>query len=237
MYRPEHNTKVVIFGGGGFARLAYVYFSNDSPYQVVAFTVHREYLRENTILGLDVIPFDQINQKYPPDEYKMFVAIGYENLNKARARVYFECKQLGYDLVSYISSRSSYWSEIEIGDNSFVYENNAIHPFVKIGNDVIIGSSNHIGHDSVIEDHCFLAGNVMIPGFVRIGAYSFIGGNSTLRDGITIGSECMIGAGAVILKNTKPGEVYVVENTQPSKVNSSILGQLMHSPFFRKEHH
>ena len=165
----------------------------------------------------------------------MFVAIGYENINRARANVYMQCKELGYELISYISSRSSYWPEFEIGDNCFVYENNSIHPFVKIGNDVIIGSGNHIGHDTIIEDHCFLAGQVMLPGFMHIGAYSFLGANSTFRDGITIGAGTVIGAGAVILKDTKPGEVYIADPTRPAPINSATIGKLMHSPFFRNK--
>ena len=225
--------KVVIFGAGGFARLAYTYLTKDSPYQVVAFTVHSRYQRESTLLGLEVIPFEDITRKYPQDEFSMFVAIGYEQVNRARAGVYDECKRSGYRLISYISSRATSFGELSIGDNVFIFENNSIHPFVTIGNDVIVGSGNQIGHDTVVEDHCFLAGHVMLPGYTHIGAYSFLGANSTFRDGINIGSGTVVGAGAVILKDTKPGEVYIADATKPAPISSSTMGKLMHSPYFR----
>ena len=99
---------------------------------------------------------------------------------------------------------------------------------------VILGSGNHIGHDTVIEDHCFVAGHAMIPGFVRFGQYCFVGGNATFKDGINIAPECIIGAGSIILRDTRQAEVYIPESTKPAKVDSAILGPLMHSPYFGK---
>ncbi len=151
--------KVVIFGAGGFARLAYVYLTKDSPYEVAAFAVHRKYLKEEKLLGLEVLPFERIEESYPPERFAMFVAIGYERVNKARAAVYDSCKGKGYELISHISSKTALWDEIEIGDNCFIFENNSIQPFVKIGNDVVIGPGNCIGHDSSLGDHCFVAGH------------------------------------------------------------------------------
>lgn len=232
--KRQSNKEIVIFGCGGFGRLAHVYFSHDSPFDVVGFSVHEKYLTQSQLFGLEVVPFEDVEKRFPPDRYSMFVAVGYENLNMARANVYRESKRKGYKLVNYISSKSSYWEAPEVGDNSFIFENNAIHPFVRIGNNVIIGSGNHIGHDTVIDDHCFIAGHVMIPGAVRIGPYCFLGANSTLRDGISIGERSIIGAGTVIQKSTNQGEVYIARGEEPVKINSSILAKLMHSPFFRQ---
>ncbi len=188
---------------------------------------------KSTLLDLEVVPFEEITSRYPPDEYQLFIAIGYEQVNRARAGVYDECKQTGYSMISYISSRATSFGDLSMGENVFIFENNSIHPFVTIGNDVIIGSGNQIGHDTVIEDHCFLAGHVMLPGYTHIGAYSFLGANSTFRDGINIGAGTVVGAGAVILKDTKPGEVYIADATKPAPITSATMGKLMHSPYFR----
>ena len=62
-----------------------------------------------------------------------------------------------------------------------------IQPNVRIGNDVILWSGNHIGHDSTIEDHCFIASHAVISGNVTIGEpYCFVGVNATFRDGVTV---------------------------------------------------
>ena len=58
----------------------------------------------------------------------MFVAVGYQDLNKFRARKYEEAKAKGYELISYVSSRASNFGGVEIGDNCFVLEFAAIQP-------------------------------------------------------------------------------------------------------------
>ncbi len=215
--------RVVIFGTGDFAQVAFVYLSKDSVYDVAAFTVDEEYITERKIHGLDVVPFERIAETHPPERFALFVAIGYRKVNKARAEVYDRCKEKGYELISYISSKALQWGEIEIGDNCFVFENNVIQPFVKIGNDVIMWSGNHIGHHSSIGDHCFIASHAVISGRVKIGPYCFIGVNATLRDGITVAPECVIGAGAVILKDTKAQGVYAAKSTEPADILSPEL--------------
>ena len=42
----EKTRKLVLFGDSAFAEIAREYFDHDSPYEVVAFTVTSEYLRD-----------------------------------------------------------------------------------------------------------------------------------------------------------------------------------------------
>lgn len=202
------SSRVVIFGTGGFAQVAHFYLTHDSPHEVVAFTVDKEYMKDKELFGLPVVSFEDVKSKYPPDEFQMFIAIAYNNLNKTRADKYHQAKSKGYKLISYLNSKSVHWGNTEIGDNCFIFENQTIQPFVKIGNDVIIWSGNHIGHHSVIGDHCFITSHVVISGYAEIGPYCFLGVNSTLRDGVKVAPECIIGAGALILKDTVEKGVY-----------------------------
>ena len=218
--------KVVIFGTGDFARIAEVYLTADSPYEVVAFTVHRERLETTQLRQKPVVAFEELEQKYPPDEYSMFVAIGFGRVNKSRAEIYDVCKSRGYELITYVNSKAVSWGEIEIGDNCFIFENNVIQPFARIGNNVILWSGNHIGHDATIEDHCFISSHVVVSGNVTVGNHSFLGVNATIRDGVTIGPESVIGAAAVILKDTPPQAVYRTTETLISKVTSDRLRHL-----------
>lgn len=215
--------KVVIFGCSDFARVADVYLTADSPYQVAAFTVHEEHMTQTELRGRPVVPFERLHETHPPDQFAMFVAIGFSRVNKARAEVYDECKRRGYELIRYVNSRAAQWGEVEIGDNGFIFENNVIQPFAKIGNDVILWSGNHIGHDAVIGDHCFIASHAVISGRVVVGPYSFIGVNATIRDGVTIAPECVIGAGALIVKDTEFQGVYAGPVAEKSRVPSYRL--------------
>lgn len=218
--------KVVLFGNGQIASVVYYYLTYDSPYEVVGFTVDRSHIQEESLFGLPIVPFEDVQSIFPPDEYKMFVSISYRQVNKLRADKYHQAKEKGYKLISYISSKASIWTGLVIGDNCFIMENNVIQPFVEVGNNVIIWSGNHIGHHTVIKDHCFLASHVLISGYVTIEPYCFFGGNSTVRDGIVIAKESVIGAGSLILKSTKEMGVYIGSPAQLFPQSSNELKRI-----------
>jgi sugar O-acyltransferase (sialic acid O-acetyltransferase NeuD family) len=206
--------KLVIFGAGDIARLAHYYFTRDSEHDVVAFTVDQKYRQADTFLDLPLVPFEDVLARYSPGEYKMFVALSYARMNKLREEKYQQAKASGYELVSYVSSRCSFLTDNPVGDNCFILEDNTIQPFVKIGNNVTLWSGNHIGHDALIEDHCFIASHIVVSGYVRIGNNCFIGVNATLRNSITIAPETLIGAGAVIMKDTVAKGVYLPQRAE-----------------------
>jgi sugar O-acyltransferase (sialic acid O-acetyltransferase NeuD family) len=217
---------LVIFGSGDIAQLAHFYFSTDSEYEVVAFTVNAAYLTDATFCGLPVIAFEEIASHYSPDKYEFFIALSYSKLNAVRKEKYLAAKAMGCRLASFISSRATVLNDGCIGENCFIFEDNTIQPFVTIGNNVTLWSGNHIGHHSTIKDHCFIASHVVISGGVEIGEQCFIGVNATLRDHIKIGEKCVIGAGALLLADAEPEGVYIGTATERSKVPSTRLRKI-----------
>ena len=213
-------SQVVVFGTTDFAQVAAEYLRADSPHDVVAFTVHERYIDEPELLGLPVVPFERLAETHPPSSTAMFVAIGFSGVNKTRRAMYEECKGRGYELISYVSSKALPFGELDVGDNTFVFEANVIQPFVRIGSNVIVWSGNHIGHHSRIEDHCFIASHAVISGNVTIGEESFVGVNATFRDGVKVAPRNVIGAGALIMKDTEEGAVYSVPGTKPRDMKS-----------------
>jgi sugar O-acyltransferase (sialic acid O-acetyltransferase NeuD family) len=202
-------TDLVIFGAGDIARLAHHYFTRDSGFTVRAFVVDAAFRTAETFLDLPLVDVERAAAEYPPSQCGMFVALSYARMNALRAEKYALAKGLGYQLASYVSSRCTNLADAAVGDNCFILEDNTIQPFVRIGSNVTLWSGNHIGHDSVIEDHVFISSHVVVSGHVRVGEYSFLGVNATLRNGITIGAHSLIGAGAVIMEDTAPHGVYV----------------------------
>jgi sugar O-acyltransferase (sialic acid O-acetyltransferase NeuD family) len=214
--------QLVIFGTGDVARLANFYFRTDSPHDVAAFVVDAPFKNSDTFEGLPLVSAEEVVKRYPPSGYAAFVAIGYSRMNRARKEKYDQMRGVGYELVSYVSSRCTYLTTPP-GDNCFILEDNTVQPFVTIGNDVTLWSGNHIGHDSVIEDHCFITSHVVVSGHVRVGAGSFLGVNATLRNDIKIGPESLIVAGAVITKNTPPKSVFYPERAKRAPKSSDEI--------------
>jgi sugar O-acyltransferase (sialic acid O-acetyltransferase NeuD family) len=201
--------KLVIFGAGDIARLAHFYFSTDSEHEVVAFTADPAFRSDESFLELPFVAFEDVARLFPRSRHQMFVALSYAKMNRVRAEKYDQARSLGYTLASYVSSRCSFLTQYPIGGNCFILEDNTVQPFVRIGNNVTLWSGNHIGHDSTIGDHCFISSHVVVSGHVHIEASCFIGVNATLRNSIRIGEQSLIGAGALIMKDTKPHSVYL----------------------------
>lgn len=214
---------LIIFGAGDIAQLAHYYFSVDSDYEVVAFSVDAAYITTNEFCGLPVVPFEELAEHYAPNKYDLFVALSYSKLNQIRKEKYLAAKALGYRIASYVSSRASVLNQGKIGENCFIFEDNTIQPFVTIGNNVTLWSGNHIGHHSTIYDHCFIASHVVVSGGVEIGEQCFIGVNATLRDHIKIGEKCVIGAGTLILADAEPEGVYIGQATMRAKIPSARI--------------
>jgi sugar O-acyltransferase (sialic acid O-acetyltransferase NeuD family) len=215
--------KLVVFGAGDIARLAKHYFETDSDHHVVAHVVDAEYRTSETFEGLPLVEFSDVVRRFPPDAHKMFVAVSYAQMNRVRAGKYARARELGYELVSYVSSRCTYLSAHSPGDNCFILEDNTVQPFVRIGNNVTLWSGNHIGHDSIIDDHCFVASHVVISGRVHVKPFCFLGVNATVRNGITLAEATLVGAGALVLKNTRPKDVLVGHRAERFPKNSDLI--------------
>jgi sugar O-acyltransferase (sialic acid O-acetyltransferase NeuD family) len=215
--------KIVIFGTGDIAQIANYYFEIDSEYDVVAFTVDKAFCTSDSFENKPLVAFEDLFETYPPENFKLFIALSYTQMNKLREKKYIEAKQKGYTLVSYISSRCSYLSQFKAGENCFIFEDNTIQPFVKIGDNVTLWSGNHIGHHSTIKSHNFISSHVVVSGHCTIESHCFIGVNATLGHGVTIAKECLIGAGSIITKNSDERGVYVPAKTAKLDKTSDLF--------------
>jgi len=215
--------KLVIFGTKATAEVIDFYFTHDSDYEVVAFTVDAAYVDRDEHRARPLVAFEELQSRFPPDDHDLFVAIGFQRMNAVRAEKFAEAKSMGYRLASYLSSKASAWPGFSAAENTFVMENNTIQPFVNIGHDTILWSGNHVGHHATIGAHCFVSSHVVISGRVKVGDYSFLGVNSTLRDGITLGEATMVGAGSLVLADTPAEAVLATAGSEIRRVSSRKL--------------
>ncbi|RDC64122.1 acetyltransferase [Adhaeribacter pallidiroseus] len=196
-----------MFGDSAFAEIAYEYFSYDSEYEVMAFTVSKEFIKKDSLFGLPIVAFEEVDKMFDPSFYEMHIAITYDKINRIRIEFYKQAKEKGYKLANYISSKAFVWRNVDLGDNCFIFEDNTIQPFVKIGSNNVFWSGNHIGHHSSIGSHNFISSHVVISGFCEIGNANFIGVNATMANNLTIGNDCLIGSSVHIVKSVKDGSL------------------------------
>lgn len=214
---------MIVVGTDLFAEVVRDYFHEYTDKCVRAFACHAQYKCKDTFGGLPVVTIEELDHQYPPGAVEVFVAIGYRKMNKLRQATYEELKARGYSFASFIAPNVKTWSSNHFGENVFVFENNVIQPHVKIGNNTILWSGNHIGHHSSIGNHCFISSHVVVSGSCKIGDNCFLGVNSTLHDSLSIGPENLIGAGAVIARDTREREVFVPSATKAFPKTSDRL--------------
>jgi len=214
------NKKLIIVGDSSFAEIAYEYFSHDSAYEVVSFCVEKSHLSKTSLFNLPVISFETLTSIYPPENFDIFVAIPYAELNQLRSRLMNEAKNKGYTLASYISSKAFVWQNVKIGEHCFIFENNTIQPFVEIKKNVVLWSGNHVGHHSIIENNCFISSHVVISGHCHIKRNSFLGVNSTIANNVTIGEYNWLSPNVTIMRNTPDESLFKTNTTKPYEINT-----------------
>ena len=218
--------KIVIFGTGDLDQRIFYYLKNSED-EVVAFSANKSNIESDKLLGLPVVGFENVEKEYPPEEFSMFIALAYSEMNKKRRKFFDEAKNKGYELYSYIHPSTKIWDEFEMGENCFILAENIIQPFVKIGDNVLIGSNNLISHNTIIEDNCFLTSNITLGGHITIGANSFVGLSATINQRVKIGEECIIGAGTLITKDVNDKEVYAENSSKKLPQPSDEIGDMI----------
>jgi len=215
--------KIIIYGVGKFAEYVRYVFDNDSEFKVVAYCIESKFLASNMTNETDIplLNFDNIEVDYPKEQFKMFIAVGDNNI---RERIFHEAKAKGYELVSYISNKATYWDNLVFGENVIITEDTGIQPFVTIGdNCIIIGAK--IGHHSKIGNNVLMS-CTFLAGDVEIGDNSFLGLNSSYKQKVKIGKHNIIGMSSLITDDTKDYEIYTSKKALKRNISSKRINYL-----------
>lgn len=206
---------VVIFGTSKVAEIIYSNMLEDesSIWNPVAFSVDGEYLKEKEKFGRPVVAFEDIEKEYSPKEYKMFIAMGYHNMNKLRAKKCGEAEEKGYELVSFIHSGADVSDTAIIGKNTLILNNVSVGPFSKIGDNVCIYNGAIVSHHVTIGDNVWMTSGSVVGGNSAVGDNCFLGINSTVAHNIRVEANNFVGTNAVLTKSTEKDSVYIVRDT------------------------
>ena len=212
--------RVVVFGTGVGADTAYRYLSRDSPHVVSGFAVDAAYLSRREFHGLPVVEYESVTERFPPDEFKMFILMGFQRMNAVRTAKYLDAKSKGYECVSYVSSHHYALEGVTVGENCFILDSQTFNLDVRFGNNIMVWSGNHFGDRSVIGDHSWISSHVTISGDVSVGESCFLGVNACVSNDVQLGPRTFVGAGAVIAKSTAADSVHVAPSSRVVAMSS-----------------
>ncbi len=201
--------KLIIFGNEDLARLVYYYVKKDDPTRTVeAFTVNEKYIKEESFCGLPVIPFENIEKMYPPEDYEILLAVGYSHMNDIRKTIFEKCKEKGYNLANYIHSSVSN-NDIEMGEGNIILESCLLYPYAKMGNGNFLWDHILISHDVVVGDFNLFTSYADTSGYVTIGNNCFLAKHCIIKEHVKIADYTLVGANAYVSKDTNEYDVIV----------------------------
>lgn len=220
-------SNLVLYGTGRGAAVAHRFLTKDSPHKVVAFTVDSKFMTATTYRGLPVVAYEEVEKHFPPDSYRMLILLGYQQMNGLREQKYREAKEKGYTLESYVASDIFQAEPICVGENCFILDNQSISLDVKIGNNVVMWSSNHVGDMTVIDDHAWLTSHVTIAANAHIGERAFLGIGAAVSNKVVIGRASFVGANVLISSNVADESVYLEGKSAVPNMTSGVFMRVM----------
>lgn len=155
--------RLIIYGTGPMARLAWHYFTMDSDYDVTAFVTDDAPC--SSFCSLPVLLFADMLHTFARAEYEIFVT---EEIPAASPECFFsgtryrQAREAGYTLASYISSRALFLEVPAHGDNVFIMEGVAVQPNVRLGSNVLVGSHCTLEMGSTVPDHRYLPSSTIV---------------------------------------------------------------------------
>lgn len=221
--------KLVVFGTGEGARLILWTLGAKAATRIAGFAVDREYLTTTEFAGKPVVPVDELTKRFPPEDHEAIVIVGHHKLNTVRQQKYQALKSLGYAMANIVHESNDFDPAVLQGDNCLILQRQLVHLDVRIGSNIVMWSGCHLGDRTRIGDHVWLGGMVCLNGDVDIGDYCVLGSNCTISSSVRVAEKCFIGASALINKCTKPGRVYIEQETPELAMSSgryvAILGR------------
>lgn len=199
-YGREIVKDIIIIGTGGHAKVIadIVLCAGDN---LVGFlTSDRD---KDTFVGKPILGNDTDFAKYK-DSYFM-IAIGNPNV---RHRMANSMPHIKWYTAIHPSSTISAMNTF-VGEGSVVMPNAVINPYAQIGKHCIINTGAIVEHDNTIADFAHISVGTKLAGTVNIGIRTWVGAGATISNGISVCNDCVIGAGAVVVKSIQEPGTYV----------------------------
>lgn len=216
--------KCLIVGNSVYAGMLNDYLKSDEKYEVVGFTVEKEYIGSNIFEGLKVIPYETIEEEFRPNEFRLLLGVGYSDMNDTKEHLFKIYHKKGYLFETYIHPSAVIPADLKMGEGNIFFEGVIVQRGSIIGDGNVFFSRTLIAHDCKIGNFnsfsfASLAGNVIVKN------KCFMGMGSVVGEEVTIEDRVFIGANAYVNENIKQGRAVLGEKGKI--VDRDISGRIM----------
>lgn len=113
---------------------------------------------------------------------------------------------------------------VVIGSGTVLLAGSIVNADSKIGNGCILNTAASIDHDCVVEDYAHVSVGAHLAGTVKIGKRTWVGIGASVSNNLEICDDCMIGAGAVVVRTIMKKGTYVGIPAREMQVMSKFQG-------------
>lgn len=197
--------EIYIVGAGTYGEVMYE-LAKVLGYKVKGFYDEDEEKKDNILMGVKVKgKFSELRANEIQNK-KFIVAIGN---NTVRNSLMMKINSLGGKTPTLIHPSAVISPSAEIGKGVYIHANVYIWTKVIVKDFCIISPNVVIAHHSKLGKACLISTLSGVGASIKLGDRCFIGMGSTIVTGVKkIGSDSIIGAGAVVLKNIESNSVY-----------------------------
>ena len=212
--------KVILAGNAITANILYAYLRSDARYEVLGLTVDDQFLPASRVEGLQAVGLSEVARVFPPDQCRVVMAIGYNDLNRVRESMFTRLKSMGYSIETYVHPDAHVYTELPLGEGCVVLPAAVIEPGAQIGVNSMVWCNVTLAHHCCVEENCWIAAGTVISGQATVQRNSFVGVNATVVNDVTVGAYNVIGAHAMISKDTKSHAVHLARSAEPFRYSS-----------------
>ncbi len=212
--------KVILAGNAVTAEILLAYLRQDGRYEVVGFTVDDDYSGKGEMAGYRTVGLSEAVNAFSPNSHRVIMAMGYSDLNRTREAMFSRLTAMGYIAETYIHPDARVYADKALGEGSVVLPGAVIEPHAEVGANTMVWCNVTLAHHSNLGDHCWAASGTVVSGQAKVLHNTFLGVSSTVVNAVTVGQFNVIGAGALISRDTKPYSVHLARSAEPFRYSS-----------------
>ena len=155
------------------------------------------------LMGFPILGTTQLLESLNDGQTDFVIAMGNNQIRKQIAQKY------SVHWVSIIHPSVQIGLQATIGVGTTILAGAVINACATVGEHCIINTGAIVEHDNVIGDYVHISPRVALGGTVMIGEMSHVCIGAIVKNDIKICSDCVIGAGAVVVKDITESGTYV----------------------------
>lgn len=150
----------------------------------------------------------------------------FDNQKRSKCKVYLCAGKPLIRKYMFIESKGAQFPTLEIGEasisatigcGSLIMPKCYVSSMVTLENFVLVNYGATVGHNTKIGSYSTISPNASIGGYCNLGENVYVGAGANIKEELNIGKNCIIGMGAVIIKDIPPDHIAI---GNPAKIYS-----------------